>query len=247
VHSPRHLTWDGCVNVRDLGGLATEDGDETRYRAVVRADNLARLAGPGWDALVAYGVATIVDLRWADERTEDPAHRHGVEVVHVPVFGDVSGPLAAERDLDDTSAWADVRCDVYLERLENHPDRFARAVGAVATAPNGCVAVHCAGGVDRTGLVSAFLLRVAGVPPETIADDYAESELRWSPHVGEWIGGTDDERERERRRFLATIPAATMLRVLEALDDRYGGVDGYLLQAGLPGEDLQRVRAKLRR
>ena len=242
----RALQWDGCVNVRDLGGHPTEDGAETAYGAVVRADNLTRLSDSGWDALVAYGVSRIVDLRWADERADDPAHRHGVDVVHVALFGDESGPLAAERDLEDEGGWADVRCDVYLERLEAHPDRFASAVEAVAEASDGCVAVHCAGGVDRTGLVSALVLRLSGVPIATIADDYASSELNWSPYVADWIGEAADDRERERRRFLATIPSATMRCVLEALEGRYGSVHRYLVRAGASEESLRRVREKLR-
>ena len=37
------LAWEGCVNVRDLGGLPTEDGRRTRLGGVVRADNVRRL------------------------------------------------------------------------------------------------------------------------------------------------------------------------------------------------------------
>ncbi len=39
----RHLDWDGCLNARDLGGLPTVSGRATRWRAVVRADNVDRL------------------------------------------------------------------------------------------------------------------------------------------------------------------------------------------------------------
>jgi protein tyrosine/serine phosphatase len=243
----RALRWDGCVNVRDLGGHPTEDGNETAYGAVVRADNLTRLSDAGWDALVAYGVNRIVDLRWADERADEPAHRHGVDVVHVALFGDESEPLAAEHDLADESDWAEVRREIYLERLESRPDRFADALEAVADVPDGCVAVHCMGGVDRTGLVSALMLRLSGVTIATIADDYADSEVNWSPHIGDWIGEAgEDERERERRRFLATIPAATMRGVLGALEERYGTVHRYLVEAGASEESLTRLRAKLR-
>ena len=38
----RVLEWEGCVNVRDLGGLPTEDGGETRRGAVVRSDTVRR-------------------------------------------------------------------------------------------------------------------------------------------------------------------------------------------------------------
>ena len=42
------LTWEGCVNVRDLGGLPTEDGRRTRLGGVVRSDNVRRPISPGW-------------------------------------------------------------------------------------------------------------------------------------------------------------------------------------------------------
>ena len=242
----RHLTWDGCVNVRDLGGHPTEGGGETAYGAVVRADNLTRLSDAGWQDLVAYGVRTIVDLRWPDERETDALHRPGAEVVHVSLFGDQSGPLEGERQVEDTADWAGLRRTVYLERLEQHPDRFARAVAAVADAPPGCVAVHCAGGVDRTGLVSALLLRLAGVSAAAVASDYAQSELNWSPYAGGWIDEAEHERERRRRGFLATMAPATMLGVLETLDERHGGVAGYLRAAGLSEADLARARGRLR-
>jgi hypothetical protein len=37
--SSRALRWEGCCNIRDLGGLPTEDGSETRFGVVVRADD----------------------------------------------------------------------------------------------------------------------------------------------------------------------------------------------------------------
>ena len=37
---PRELAWEGCLNVRDLGGLRTEDGRRTRSGRVVRSDNV---------------------------------------------------------------------------------------------------------------------------------------------------------------------------------------------------------------
>ena len=56
----RVLVWDGCVNVRDLGGLPLEGGGDTRFGAVVRADSLAGLTSRGWQALQDYGVRSLV-------------------------------------------------------------------------------------------------------------------------------------------------------------------------------------------
>ena len=85
----RELVWDGCVNVRELGGIPTEDGGTTREGAVIRSDNIGGLTPEGWRALARHGVVRIVDLRWPEERAQDPPRELGraVEVVHVAVLG----------------------------------------------------------------------------------------------------------------------------------------------------------------
>src|SRR4051812_31432926 len=93
----RHLDWEGCFNVRDLGGLPLADGGETRWCAVVRGDALDELTEAGWAALAAHGVRTVVDLRNADERG-DAIPPDGVRVVHVP--------LDASEDREFWSVWA---------------------------------------------------------------------------------------------------------------------------------------------
>jgi protein-tyrosine phosphatase len=242
------LTWDGCVNVRDLGGHPTEDGGETRFRAVVRADSVRGLSDEGWEALVDYGVRRIVDLRWHEELAEDPPRELPVEVVHIPLLGGRENAIGREIDalLEDIRDPAVRRSMMYLEFLRRYPENFAAAVTAVARAPEGAALVHCAGGVDRTGLVSALLLRLAGVAPEHIADDYAASEANWAPRTAVWIDEADDEGEREFRRFLSRMPPEAMLRVLETLDAEHGGVAGYLRASGIADEDLECTRVRLR-
>jgi protein-tyrosine phosphatase len=244
----RHLTWDGCVNVRDLGGHPTEDGGKTRFRAVVRADSVRGLSDEGWEALVSYGVRRIIDLRWHEELAEDPPREVPVDVVHVPLLGERNEASGREIDallegLDDPAVR---RSTMYLEFLRRYPSNFAKAIAEVARAPEGTVLVHCAGGVDRTGLVSALLLRLAGVAPDDIAQDYAASEANWAPRTDVWIAEAEDEGEREFRRFLSRMPAEAMLGVLEALERDQGGAAGYLRRAGVAQEDLDAARARLR-
>lgn len=234
------------MNVRDLGGLPTADGRETAYGSVVRADDLSGLSDSGWRTLKQHGVRRIVDLRWPHEVAEEPHRRADVEVVHVSLFGDEWDGLDTDRRFVGIADYAQRREALYLDRLERFRERFARAVGAVAQAPDGAVAIHCAGGVDRTGLVSALLLRLAGVAPAVIADDYARSEPNWAPRVAVWIAEAADDDERKARQFLATVPAAAMAGVLDALEVRYDGAERYLRAAGLRGEDVQAMRARLR-
>ena len=181
----RDLDWDGLLNARDLGGHPTEDGAETRWGSVVRADSVRQLTDAGWQAVVDYGVRTIVDLRSDEELAEDPPAEKPVEAVHVSFFD--SRPEVFEEVEQASAAAADHAAatrEVYLIFLEHFRPNVAAAIRAVANAPEGGVVVHCHGGKDRTGLVSAFLLRLAGVPIEEIATDYSLSEERRHPARG---------------------------------------------------------------
>ena len=244
----RNLSWDGCVNVRDLGGHRTEDGGETRFGAIVRAESVRQLSDEGWAAAVEYGIRTVVDLRFQTELDADPRRELPVEVVHLPLLGDPESEHWAEIDAvgdaapDETAATR----AVYLEFLERFRDNFGVAIGTVARAPHGGVLVHCQGGKDRTGLVCALLLRLAGVPAEEIAADYAVSAANLAPVLAGWIAEGETEKERERRRRIAASPAEAMLGVLEELGRRYGDVGGYLRAAGATDEDLERAWARLR-
>jgi protein-tyrosine phosphatase len=242
------LVWDGCLNVRDLGGLPTADGAVTRRGSVIRADNVRRLTGDGWRALASHDVVRIVDLRWPEEKEGEAPPGIDVEVVHVPVLGpgtfdeeyisELDARLDAVDDVAEHYAWS------YVDFLERYRERFGQALAAIADV-DGPVVVHCVGGKDRTGLVSALLLRLAGVAPAAIGADYAQSGVNLAPQWEAWIAQAEDERGRERLRKLTQTPAAAMVEVLAEIERRYGDVRGYLVAAGLTDAQLERLRARL--
>lgn len=242
----RVLEWEGCLNVRDLGGVALEEGGETRYGALIRCDNVRRLTDAGWRALDEHGVTRIVDLRWPEELAEDPPRDVDVEVVHVSLLGvldpdfedDVFDYMAAG---DPGGYWA----SAYTAMLDRHAGNFARALAAIADA-DGPVVFHCAGGKDRTGLVAALLLRLAGAPVEEIARDYELTAQFRARGADAWVEAAPDERERARRLFMQNTPAEAMRRALEHVERKQGSVEAYLRAAGLDEARLERLRTRLR-
>jgi protein tyrosine/serine phosphatase len=245
----RDLVWDGLLNVRDLGGHPTADGEETRFGSIVRADSVRQLSDEGWEALVDYGVKTVVDLRANEELEADPPAELPVDVLHVPFIEQDAWP-EIESDLEAAvKAAPDVATatrDVYLIFLEHFNRNVAAAVRAVANASEGGVVIHCAGGKDRTGLLTAFLLHLAGVGTDEIAKDYALSEERLRTRHEEWLAQAQSEEERERVKRMSQTPADSMKGVFEELERRYGSVEEFLRQAGLTDDELARARARLR-
>jgi protein tyrosine/serine phosphatase len=235
------------VNVRDLGGLPLERGGETRRGSVVRSDNTRRLSDAGWQALVDHGIRTVVDLRWHEELAADPPRELPIELVHVSLFGvlDEAYWQALDRRLGHLSDRVDISRETNLELLERHRGEFVQAVSAVAQAEGGVV-IHCAAGKDRTGLLSALLLRLAGVGVEDVADDYGESNANLEALTEAWRAEAPDEEERARRLQLNGTPSEAMVGVLRELERRHGGVREYLLAAGAALADLDRAAARLR-
>jgi hypothetical protein len=218
----RDLDWDGCVNVRDLGGLPTVHG-ATAFGAFVRADNARQLTDAGWRAAYDYGVRTVVDLRADPECAADPPPRAGFEHVRLSLFDTYDSDMDYRARVDASLAGLDRPARyraLYLQALDVDRGRFAEVVSVLADA-EGCALFHCVGGKDRTGLVAALLLRLAGVPVETVEEDYVLSEARLPP------------------------PAETPRGVMDAVLSEVGDVRAYLRAAGVARERLDRIVRKL--
>jgi protein-tyrosine phosphatase len=237
----RHLDWDGCLNVRDLGGLPAAGGRVTRWGAVVRSDSPAGLTSDGWVALRAHGIRTIVDLRDDDERAADPvappAGQAGLDIVHVPL-DDVGDTVFWRRIWDDGLDGSPL---YYRPFLEQKPERCAAAVAAVAGARPGGVLVHCTIGRDRAGLVTLLLLALAGVAPADIADDWELSNPRLEPLRAGSSGAhrvAPGPAEPLARRNLTA--REVVVATLEAVD-----VEAALRTGGLSDRRLRAVRDRL--
>jgi protein tyrosine/serine phosphatase len=234
----RDLDWEGCCNVRDLGGLPTVDGRTTRRGAVVRADALDGLTAAGWEALIDHGGRTVVDLRNDDERGADAAPRPpDVTTVHVP--------LDASEDREFWDVWGSgpqFATPLYdRPHLERFPERSVAALRAIACAGPGGVAVHCVGGRDRTGQVALLLLALAGVAPAAIAADYALSGERLRAL---YRARGEEDQSSLVEAFLAergTTAQALVVALLAELD-----VEAHQRAGGLRGEEVAALRNRLR-
>jgi protein-tyrosine phosphatase len=255
------MAWidlDGAVNVRDLGGLPTEDGGRTACGRLLRADNLQDLSPADVARLVRdIGVTTVVDLRSAAElASEGPAPLGAVPgVLHahhpvIPELGSATDAVAEAllvRSRKDRSRFPDdPTCGHYLGYLEDRPDQVVAALRSIAH-DQGAALVHCAAGKDRTGVVVALALTAVRVRPEAVIADYAATadrteaildRLRRSPTYARDIDSQPAAAHRAR--------AETMAAFLGQMEARHGGVVRWLAGHGFGVGDLGLIRAKLR-
>jgi protein tyrosine/serine phosphatase len=273
TRTDRWLRLEGTANTRDLGGLRTSDGGHTLPGRILRSDNLQTLTPDDVRRLVDdLRLREVIDLRTTAEvllEGRGPL-RAEPEVVHrhftlLPERGHHTDVFAVEEDEplpglpDDWAATVLPRqvpehqkgeppaVRSYLGYLEDRPRAVVDALRALASGGPGAAIVHCAAGKDRTGVVSALALAVAGVPHEEIVADYAMTAEVIEDVVAR-LAATDTYGQDVTSRDIAshTPRAETMERVLTLLDERHGGPLGWLTAHGFGPEEQAALRARLR-
>ena len=193
----------------------------------------------------AYGVRTVIDLRADSERngTFDPRFpRPSGERVRVRGVEYLNRALVDDAALKRLGEAANMY-ERYLVMLANRQDAMRDIFTAIAVAEGG-VLFHCFAGKDRTGLVAALMLDLAGVAREEIAADFGETDLQLAAQYERWIDQTAPERQEEMRDELR-CPPERILGVLDFVKTKWGGVGGYLEASGVTRGDIDRLAEKL--
>lgn len=238
-HSARRLDWPDVRNARHLDGLPTVDGGRIRTGALVRSDSAQRLTAAGVAAARAFGIRRVVDLRshreaeqWPSPFADDPDYR-------LRPLVDPRREVASPETPDHSLAL------IYRRSLTRNGPYIVAGLAAIADAPAGGVLVHCFVGKDRTGMTVALALRLAGVPDDLIAEDYAFSAVGLRAEFDLLLAGA---RDAGQRRFLAEELSSrpeSILAMLDQLDSEYGGIEPYLRAFDMPPEAIGALRDRL--
>lgn len=248
----RRLPFSGAKNFRDLGGYPTVDGRTVRWGRLYRSDALHKLTNADLKFLAALNLECIIDFRSTHEKEREPDRLPAeatIRVVEIPIL-DSSTKVwheAREQMIDNLRvidpAGYMIRTNVEFAAV--FTGEFRRFVRETLYA-NGPVLFHCAAGKDRTGFGAAILLRMLGVPMETVMQDYLltnqyiHAAYKWRLALVRILRG---------RRFAAGIRGFVDARMeylsaaFDALEKEYGSFENYVRDGlGLSAADVERLR-----
>jgi protein-tyrosine phosphatase len=240
--SDRVLMLEGSSNIRDIGGYAARDGKVTRWKTIIRSASMDQLTAAGQQGLLDYGVKHIIDLRDVTETESTPnvfAQSTAVHYRNCPVVG-VDSVNKAMSGIETLYEMYTIILDQCQPQIKNVLEMIADQL------PKGIVVIHCWAGKDRTGVITALLLALAGIPAETIAQDYAMSFELLADRIEAWrvyneAHGIDN---RQFAEYNSSRPE-TMLKTLHYLETHFGGAEHYLRSIGLSDATMDTLRAHL--
>ncbi|THV08260.1 hypothetical protein K435DRAFT_641182 [Dendrothele bispora CBS 962.96] len=257
LSSPPFATISGVINVRDLGGYPSIEFPDkcTRPRFLFRSAELSSITEEGKEQLKKLGIHKVFDLRSDTEMEKYSAPLPTIEdidIIRTPVFQkeDYSPEMMAKRYQLYASGKIEAFMELYSQILEHGGQAFGTILQHVRDKPDrGCL-FHCTAGKDRTGVIAAILLKLAGVDDADIAQDYALTRVGREPARAMIMQRLAKEplfaSNNEAALNMFTCRSETMIAFLRFLKDKYGGVEEYVKKyTSLNEDDIIVIRNNL--
>jgi protein-tyrosine phosphatase len=239
---PIIIQLEGGFNLRDLGEIKTAQGQTTKRGVFVRAGNLDKLSVAAQQEFIDYGVKTVIDLRSKWECQTYPnvfAKSSHVQYKNLPVMDDA---LSNSADYLAKTKHYNNLGELYRVYLEVCKKPIGTIISTIAESPTTTV-FHCYAGKDRTGIVAALLLSVAGVDEATIAQDYAETNAHIQHLVAEWReNAIKDGRDLAKLERDALAAPETILDSLDYIRQNYRSTEDYLSLCGVSEQQLNAIK-----
>lgn len=237
-------------NCRDLGGYPTKDGKVTNFGVFIRSEAPVRLTPEDIQLLKNYNITKSIDFRGDNDIIDFPSqlNRPDFEYIRLPMFGRADA-LGFEDKVDDPSKNFTGWEKNYIQWCETYKGWVRDVIHQLAITKGACQ-YNCNAGKDRTGIISAFLLSIAGVCDNDIAYDYCLSRTllkprfqELSPQWGAYL--KDDNGELLPNHPFLFTPKKAMIIFMNYIHNTYTSAENYLLSCGVTKNDITKIKNKL--
>ena len=254
----RFIELEGTSNFREIGGLKTSNGSKLKPGILFRSDELFKLTDNDLSTIETLNLKLIIDLRTPNECKLKPDRlplNLSLKVVNVPFFHQ-------KRDYNQLQImWFLITNsrkinfekfikDHYLNNAFERTAEIGKVITLLSDENNLPVLIHCKAGKDRTGLLSAIIQLIAGVPLNIVLEDYLATNMymkRKMEDAEKIIRRMSFFRvSSERIKPLLEVRLDYLNSVLNEIFSRYGTIEKYLIEAcNLEEYSLQNLKNNL--
>lgn len=234
------MPFDSLSNVRDLGGYPTASGAVTNTGKFYRAPALCGMSGGDRALMLSLGIRCIIDLRtaWEVKAEPDPfSQEDGVSMYNISLIDNLFSGEEANPDMSLAKLYRHL-VDNKKESLKEIFSIFSRHL------KEGACLFHCTAGKDRTGIVAALLLLLAGVSDEDIIENYAATATLMRESFAIRMQSFKDKGQDVAPAFFSSS-GRNIEEFTNHINTVYGGVAGYLSNIGLAAGDIDDIKNAL--
>lgn len=242
VKNKRDVLLEGALNFRDLGGYITEDGRKVKWGHFFRSAELSKLTQKDLETLSKAGIKTIIDYRSIGETENQPNQEIPKSVTfHLPAM-EMDPNMAKNLDfgkltkeslsIESLKGAADLET-TYPKLAFGNPS-YKKLFELMEDKSNTPILQHCTAGKDRTGVGSALLLLLLGVPEEIVMEDYLLTNDRLQPMIAHLESRLEeisvDEAVKAFFIEMMSAPEKFLASVFTAIRNRYPSYDEFFLK-----------------
>lgn len=165
----RKYNFKNLFNVRDLGGYEGENGKITKEYKYIRGTAAGTLEEKEKEELYQDGIRVIVDLRSELEVRSDGHPLVGYKDIvyyNIDLTGSFENMIKIRPERLE---------DMYINIVDNEKGKIKKVLKIFIENVDKGIFFNCTAGKDRTGIISMFLLHLAGVSEEEIVNNYKTS------------------------------------------------------------------------
>ena len=236
------LPLKNAFNVRDLGGYACAPEGVTKWNTFIRGDDLSRLDREETDFLIAYGIDCVIDFRSPAEIKNNPdpfKNSSEVEYHNIPLMleniADIT-KIVAEENLAKLD-FSNFISKFYIGLIEKERALIKKTLEIMAETEGG-VLFHCTVGKDRTGVIAAILLGIAGV---NMADIIGNYEVTYTYNTE---NPTFDMSNNKIPLEVMYSKADYLKNAIDYVNTKFGSLINYLWQAGVEKSTIEKIKNK---
>lgn len=236
-----HIEIKKINNFRFLGGIKNTEGKTLKDSLIYRSGNLHKLKYNSFDDFHKLRIKKVIDLRTKQEIEKETDHLpSNILYKNYPAFEDKNNEMANAKNLalkgKISKTDADIRMlKFYTDYVSENPEVIKQIIREILDSDEP-ILYHCTAGKDRTGIISALILKILKFDNDVIFEEYLVSNDLRKKVINNRLKlantfhfvypkldiGVVEKSSWIERHFLQTA--------FDEIDEKYGSMDHYINQ-----------------
>lgn len=214
-------------NMRDIGGYKNNEGRVVKLGKLIRSNWPINLSNEDISIIKKMGINTIIDLRsYGEIKTRKSVFEDNKDFHIYHIGMNIGKNIPEEEELVSKS---------YIEMLTLQKE--IKKIFEILSKSDRII-YFCNAGKDRTGVITALILKLLGVSEKDIIDDYMYTKIFMKEILKEYANNNT------KILNIITPKRIYMQKFLEEFEDLYGSIEKYLDLIGIEENIIKNIKQK---